>query len=155
MPDIVSNLVQVHPWRIDGDRLLHLVLRRSETEEIHPGIWQVITGTIEIGEGSRAGAFRELHEETGLVPIGYHPFSEPAVFYFALRDLIVISPVFAVEISDDACVVLSDEHSEFRWLDCESAVGLLEFKTHREWVIAIEELWRTNRLNCESARSEG
>ncbi len=147
MADIVSTMVQVHPWRIDSGRLLHLVLRRSDIDDIHPSVWQVITGTIEAGEGSREAALRELREETGLTPIGDHTFTEPAIFYFVPRDQIIISPIFAFEIDRDSQPLLSDEHEEFQWLETPSAVALLEFRTHREGVLALDAWWRTERVN--------
>lgn len=49
---------------VEGDRVL--VVRRSESERFHPGVWGVPCGKIDSGESAPEAAIRELQEETGL-----------------------------------------------------------------------------------------
>jgi 8-oxo-dGTP pyrophosphatase MutT (NUDIX family) len=140
MPGFVTDLVQVHPYRRRGGMLEHLLLRRSEDEELAPGIWQVITGGIGPGESSEEGALRELREETGLEAVSCRAMPEPAIFYFAQRDQIVLSPVFACELSADAEIVLSAEHVEHLWLPVDEACALLVHPSQRDGARAVEAL---------------
>ena len=59
MPRIVSDHIQVHPFRRRDGGIEHLLLRRSPEEDLSPGVWQVVTGTIEAGEPALAAARRE------------------------------------------------------------------------------------------------
>jgi 8-oxo-dGTP diphosphatase len=49
---------------VEDDRVL--VVRRSESERFHPGVWGVPCGKIDAGESAAEAAIRELREETGL-----------------------------------------------------------------------------------------
>ena len=145
MPGLVTDLVQVHPYRRRGDVVEHLLLRRSEDEDLAPGIWQVITGGIEPGETSEEGALRELREETGLDPMSCRGMPEVAIFYFAQRDQIVLSPVFVCELPPEAEVLLSAEHIEHRWLPIEDACALLIHPSQRDGARALEAMLAAER----------
>ncbi|MGB9591593.1 MAG: NUDIX domain-containing protein, partial [Candidatus Kryptoniota bacterium] len=58
-----------------------LVLKRSDHEDIYPGIWQIISGGIERRERAYETALREIREEIGMVPV--HLYNTPLtnVFY--------------------------------------------------------------------------
>lgn len=43
-----------------------LLIRRSNTEDVLPGVWDIPGGTLEDGEDPKEGAIREAKEETGL-----------------------------------------------------------------------------------------
>jgi len=139
MPEIVSNLVQVHPFRLRDGIVEHLLLHRAPGEVIHPGIWQVITGGIDPGECSLDAARRELLEETGLAASRWLPLPGVASFYFAPADQVVLSPVFACELDGTAAPVLSAEHADFCWLPSAGAIGRLVFPSHRDGVRQVEE----------------
>ena len=65
---IVVRVVDCHIFRWDNGEPVFLLLKRSENQ-MYPGIWQCVTGKIEIGEKPHETAIRELQEETGLTPI--------------------------------------------------------------------------------------
>ncbi len=141
MPEIVSNLIQVHPFRVRGGVVEHLLLRRSPDEDIYPGIWQVITGGIDPGETSLDAARRELLEETGLLAERWVPLPTVAAFYFAPADQVILSPVFACQLQESALPVLSSEHAEYRWMTLGEASERLEFPTHRDGAAEVTRLF--------------
>ncbi|MFQ5807071.1 MAG: NUDIX pyrophosphatase [Phycisphaerae bacterium] len=121
MPEIVSNLVDVYPFRRRDTGAELLLLRRA------PGIWlggtwQAAHGKIEAGEAAPQAALRELHEETGLKPRGFWQLEFVNTFYVAKNDRILMCACFAVEIAADAAVRLSSEHTDFRWEPYERAL---------------------------------
>ena len=69
MPQIVSLVIELVVFRFRDDRVEFLLLQRQEGESLHPGMWQIITGTIDEGERALDTARRELKEETGLSAI--------------------------------------------------------------------------------------
>jgi 8-oxo-dGTP diphosphatase len=50
-----------------------LVVQRSETEKLAPGVWGVPCGKLDSGENPTDAVLRELHEETGLNGIILEP----------------------------------------------------------------------------------
>lgn len=78
--------------------------------------WQLVTGKIEDGETAWQAALRELKEETGLWPIEFYQLDTVNTFYIAARDAIFQSPMFCALVTNDAQVKLSDEHTDYRWV---------------------------------------
>jgi dATP pyrophosphohydrolase len=146
MPEIVANMVQVHPFRLRGGVAEYLLLRRSEQEEYGPGIWQVITGGIEPRERSIDAARRELLEETGLAAERWFALPTVASFYFEPTDQLILSPIFGCMLSSGAEPVLSIEHIEHRWLSLDDAINLLIYPTHRQGKREVEEYIRAHLL---------
>lgn len=132
MAGLVSNLVQVHPYRVDGDEPEYLLLKRSAAELHGPGVWQVVTGLIEPGERSIETARRETIEETGLVPLELVALPEVVSFYFEALDQIVLSPLFACRLPSGVDPRLSEEHVAFEWLRRSEALERLVYPSHRD-----------------------
>ena len=110
--------------------------------------WQSVTGSLKWGEGIEEAAWRELHEETGLLPE-----------HGALRDLqrvqrFPILPawrsryapdvsfntehVFQFELDQRVPIQLSqNEHSQFRWCDPQEAITLASSYTNRSVIADI------------------
>jgi 8-oxo-dGTP pyrophosphatase MutT (NUDIX family) len=114
MPEVISNVVDVYPFRKAGDRVEFLLLKRSEGCRLG-GTWQAVHGRVEPGETAVAAALRELHEETALRPVGFWQLEYVNTFYMASADAILICPCFAAEIAAAAQIVLSNEHTAYRW----------------------------------------
>lgn len=120
MPKIVSNVIDVYPFRRDRSRAEFLLLKRAPASRL-ANTWQAVHGHVEADETAWQAALRELEEETGLKPIGFWQIDRVNTFYVAAEDTVLMCPCFAAEIARDDPVRLSCEHSEFRWEDPESA----------------------------------
>jgi len=97
-----------------GGRMLSM--RRSSTQQAGAGLWEGVSGRVQVGEDPVAAARREVQEETSLEVV-VHP--RPVTAYAALRrgePMTVV--VFAAE-HERGEVVLSDEHDDFRWCEAE------------------------------------
>ena len=141
---IISDLVEVHLFRIENNELKFLLLKRS-AHKIYPGLWQMVSGHIKVGETAVQTALRELLEETGIRPFRLWVAPNINSFYSPDDDSICIMPVFAAQIKDDN-VLISEEHSEFKWVNSEEAKTFLAWEGQRRSVDIIKEYF-TNQIS--------
>ena len=103
--------------------------------------WQSVTGTLEAGEDARASAVREVNEETGLSASGR------IVDTGTTREFVIdprwrnryapgvtrnLEHEFRLALPAPAEIRLeADEHSEYRWVDIDEAIGLVWSSTNR------------------------
>lgn len=146
MPEIRTGSIQVHPFTKVNGSVSFLVLKRSKTYKIYPGMWQVITGTIDKGETALATALRELREETGHSPLKFWHIPFIGQFYDYRKDIIHKIPVFAAELDNDI-IDLSDEHDEYKWLSYDELNNHLELPSHREGTRYLMEYILNNERN--------
>jgi dATP pyrophosphohydrolase len=116
MPSIASSFVEVIVFRQRGARLEILLVQRAAHEQLYPGLWQFVTGTIHDGESAVAAAWREVREETGLPIRALWVVPGINGFYGARSDTVHLTPQFAAEVNPASDVVLSAEHQDARWL---------------------------------------
>ncbi|MFZ3031461.1 MAG: NUDIX domain-containing protein [Candidatus Moraniibacteriota bacterium] len=98
-----------------------LVLKRSDKDDHKPGVWETVGGGMDREETPQEALQREILEETNLVVKIGVPFN---VFTFK-KDTgeFKVGVTFLCEyVSGD--VVLSDEHSEYRWIDPQEFASL-------------------------------
>ncbi len=126
MPQIVANYIELHICRKTDQGDKFLLLKRSDKAKIYPGIWQMITGTIESHEHTKDTVIRELAEETGLEPAKIFSIPRINTFYLAVSDKICMSPVF-LTIVDSDIVKISDEHTEYKWASYELARDMIHW----------------------------
>jgi dATP pyrophosphohydrolase len=138
MPEVVSNVIDVYPFRRVEKGVEFLLLKRVAGVRLG-GTWQAVHGRIEAGEAAWQAALRELKEETGLTPLGFWQIEFVNTFYLATEDRILICPCFAAEIAADVDVVLSDEHTDFRWEPVEQALETFMWPGQRRAVREILE----------------
>ncbi|MHA6529599.1 NUDIX hydrolase [Paenibacillus sp. BAC0078] len=118
-----------------------LLVQRAAEDSVGAGSWECPGGKIEFGEGLETALVREIREETGLtVEVGALLYvssflSDPG------RQLIIITYLCK---SDDDTVLLSEEHTAYKWctkLEVQTLLppGILaEFEKSN--VFALEEL---------------
>jgi dihydroneopterin triphosphate diphosphatase len=134
MPSFLSNSVQVHIARQmpESGEFEFLVIQRSEDREIYPLLWQVVTGWINEGEKALDAALREVQEETGLIPVKFWTIPYISTFFNPKSDLINAAQVFGMIVPYYCNVQLSDEHRDYKWLNFDDCLKMLEFPTHRK-----------------------
>ncbi len=98
-----------------------LFMMKRRPNDVHkPGIWDIPGGRLELGENPFEGLKREMKEETGceieiLMPID--------IRHFVRDDEQKITMIMFLSklLSDD--VQLSEEHTEYKWIDIESELN--------------------------------
>jgi len=135
--NIISNIIEAHIFRETAEGIEFLLLKRSEGQP-YPGLWQMVTGKIKADEKAYQTALREINEETGLVPTKIWVAPTVNSFYEPKEECICLIPVFAVSVGDDK-IQLSDEHTEYQWVNRESAQKLLAWEGQRKAVQIIED----------------
>ncbi len=141
--NVTSSLIEVHIFRKVENDLEFLLLKRASHEK-YPDLWQMVTGSIE-NEDAHQTALREINEETGLTPIKFWVVPNINSFYSPERDVIVMIPVFAVLVEENQKVIISDEHSEFKWVKKEEAIKLLAWPGQRQSVEIIYEYFTNQK----------
>ena len=137
-PDLVDGWV----YRAGPSGVEILLLRRA-AGKILPGLWQCVSGSLEVGERVTIGALREVREETGFTAESIEAFYDLDLvnaFHEPSYDAIVHAAVFAVRVALDAEPRLSAEHDAARWLPIDIA--------HREVV------WPGYRTAIERIRDD-
>ncbi|MBN2841438.1 MAG: NUDIX pyrophosphatase [Sedimentisphaerales bacterium] len=142
--------ILVYAFRLYDGEPRWLLLKRSPDRG---GFWQGVTGAIEPGEAIEHAAYRELAEETSLVPLWLR--SAHLQYQITLRPewtvrynfdpavSTITEHVFFARLPDDAFPVLSHEHTEFKWLELAEALTMLK------WPKNIEALDKVARLQSQ------
>lgn len=138
------SLIEAHIFRTNGSDLEFLLLKRADNER-YPGIWQMVTGSVNENEKAFAAALREIKEETGLVPKKFWIVPNVNSFYSPERDIVIMIPVFAAQVSENSKVIISDEHSEFKWLNKDDAKKLLAWNGQRNSVDTIYQYFTSEK----------
>jgi dATP pyrophosphohydrolase len=134
---IVSTMIEAHIFRESEKGIEFLLLKRAENQ-VYPGLWQMVTGKIKENEKSYQTALREIQEETGLVPAQLWVAPTVNSFYEPKDEYICLLPVFAARVETDQ-VKLSTEHTEYQWVDRNTAQKLLAWEGQRKAVQIIED----------------
>ncbi len=136
--NIISNLVEVHIFRETENGIEFLLLKRAE-DQVYPAVWQMVSGKIKEDEKAFETSLRELKEETNLTPLKMWIAPKVNSFYASQTDSICLIPVFAAQVKKDSNVIISDEHSEYKWVTSDEAKRLLAWDGQRKAVDLIEE----------------
>ncbi|MEM0982334.1 MAG: NUDIX domain-containing protein [Planctomycetota bacterium] len=95
------------------------LLQMRRTGVVLNQTWQPVMGHVEDGESSIDCLWRELSEECSLdrkVVVGAWALEQVHPYYLAVRDEIVMSPRFLVEVESGWEPVLNHEHDAHRWV---------------------------------------
>jgi len=98
-----------------------LSLKRSPTKDAAPGIWEAISGRLEPGEEPLEAVIREIREESRMV-VRVQP--RPWAVFSTERAGIPMLIVYYVADWISGELVLSEEHTEGRWLDADEFAKL-------------------------------
>ena len=130
----ITNTIQVHvaAYFEEYQVYKYLLLKRSKNVKVYPGIWQVITGTMENDESAVQTALRETKEEIGAEPVKMWTLPFITRFFNPKNDIIQASPVFGMLINPEHQIILSDEHEKYEWLHLDLALEKLDLPSHRE-----------------------
>jgi dATP pyrophosphohydrolase len=102
------------------------------------GLWQQVAGKIESGETATQAILREIEEEIGNWPKNLYSADIVESFYDTTHNCIHMVPVFVAEIGAKDWVVLSEEHSDYKWLTVSEARELLSFTQQKISIDLIE-----------------
>jgi 8-oxo-dGTP diphosphatase len=101
------------------DNDLYLVVKRNDNDDLFPGAWEFPGGHLEDNENIFEGLKRELKEE-----IGYDLVSKPIITNYSdsiKNNIHKIELDFIINVNkDDINVILSDEHSDYKWVTKDS-----------------------------------
>lgn len=120
----------------------YLLLKRADLN-----VWQGVAGGGEGSESPYEAAVRELLEETGLTAnslIQLESLSHIPVldvtgdFRWGRKHIVIPEYAFAFHLNDDARICISEEHTEYEWLDYDSALTRLCWDSNRT------ALWELN-----------
>ena len=101
------------------DKELYLVVKRNDNDDLFPGAWEFPGGHLEDNENIFEGLKRELKEE-----IGYDLVNKPIITNYSdsiKNNIHKIELDFTINVNkDDINVILSDEHSDYKWVTKDS-----------------------------------
>ena len=138
---VESQIIELHVFRVcksDPGDIEFLLLKRAPAE-IYPKLWQMVSGRVEENETGVNAALRELREETGLTPKKLWVAPIVNSFYDPEADSVNVIPVFAAQVERNCDVVLSDEHTQFKWATKRLAKSYLAWQGQRNAVDIIHE----------------
>ena len=132
-----NNQIEVIVFKKERQDLLFLILKRNLQKG---GFWQPITGGVEENETLEQAALREVKEEIGITTkIQLIDFDYS--FEFVDHNENHFEKVFGLEISLDTNIVISEEHTEFKWVDGKIAIDqFLKYPKNKEGFKKIMEL---------------
>ncbi|UXH46255.1 NUDIX domain-containing protein [Rossellomorea vietnamensis] len=117
----------------------HKVLLVKRAESVLKDEWCYIGGGIKEGEKAWEAAYREVEEETGITNLSLYSANTFDRIYSIEGNYIYIAPVFVGFVADDQEVVLNEEHSDYRWLSFEDAMGIVSLPGNEEVLSFIEK----------------
>lgn len=115
---------------------LFLALKRSFKDG---GFWQYVTGTPEHGETDLQAIKRELNEETGIGEKDIVSVRGPVYSFEWQKGSTMISERVYAVLCNSRRIQLSHEHVDYKWLNDEDALNLLEKENNKKALAAFIE----------------
>jgi dATP pyrophosphohydrolase len=126
---IRTSYVSAYIFKRSANGPKFLILKRKSSYMF--GLWQQVAGKVEESETGSAAAFREIVEETGNHPKYLYSADIVEMFYDIGHNCIHLVPIFVAEFDGKSKVVISSEHSEFKWVTPSTAKKYLGFSQQR------------------------
>ena len=142
MPKIRIRVIDAYVYTKTNIEMKFLLLKRAKTK-LYEHLWQGVAGKIEENETAYQAAIRELKEETGFDPVNIFVADHISKFYEAHRDRMNLVPVFGIQV-ENMEVALSNEHSEFKWLDFEDAYKMLVWNGQKDGISSVNDMAKNN-----------
>ena len=139
MPDMVSDIVDVYVFRRLSARVQFLLLQRRANVPLG-NTWQSFHTQIRPEESTITAGRRAVRELAGLNVSEVYSADYINEFYDDMRDVVVLAPVLAVNVSPQAPVTLGPEFRDCAWWDTNQAVARLPFAGQRWAVRHIDEI---------------
>ena len=139
---ITVRVVDAYVFRQISVGYKFLLLKRADTK-MYENLWQGVAGKIENGESAWQAALRELDEETGIKAKRMFIADHISKFYEQKGDRINLVPVFGIE-TETEDVVLSNEHSMFRWMGIDKAERTLVWNGQKKGIRTVYEMLKSN-----------
>lgn len=116
-----------------------LIVKRSKISQKEYGFWEFPGGRLEFSEDPKEGLIREIKEEVSIDATIVFPVS---VWDHVKKNDHIVGITFLAKACSDK-IVLSDEHSEYKWISKEEFINYKVFpKIHEE----IKE-WNWENIN--------
>jgi 8-oxo-dGTP pyrophosphatase MutT (NUDIX family) len=144
MSDVGRFMVAVGAIILNTDTNKVLLIKRSDYSGIADGIWEFPTGRIDQFETFDAAVRREVLEESGISQLEI--VGPSTVYEFMRGDHDSSNEVRAVNFACTTAqqeIVLSDEHTEYRWLPIDEAIALV---THPNIKLNLEKFIKDMKL---------
>lgn len=151
MPDIVSDIVDVYVFRRQNARVQFLLLQRKASVPLG-NTWQSFHTQIQGHETTVGAARRAVRELSGLNVSEAYSADYINEFFDDTRDVVVLAPVLAVNVSPQAPVTLGHELRDCAWWDTNQAVARLPFSGQRWAVRHISELMSAGHAESQLYR---
>lgn len=139
MPEIISDIVDVYVFRRLNARVQFLLLQRRPNVPLG-NTWQSFHTQIQGYESTIEAGRRAVRELSGLTVSEVYSADYINEFFDDTRDVVVLAPVLAVNVSPQAPVTLGPELKECAWWDTNQAIARLPFAGQRWAVRHINEL---------------
>lgn len=124
---VVNFRVAAKAFIVRNNKLF--AIKRASDDIQSPNIWEIPGGRLELGEDPFLGLMREIREETGLYVEAVYPMS---VRHFVRDDGQIITMLIFLCRPKNEFAKLSDEHSEFEWIEIDKCKEKLSNFFHEE-----------------------
>lgn len=143
MPEVISTVVEAHIFRKKGNNIEFLAIKRAP-KDVYPNLWQPVTGSIEQGEKAFQAAIREVKEETNIDVERLWVVPIINSYYSKVYDRINLITVFAALASEQSEVIISEEHTDFKWVTLNEAEEIYSWLGQRNSAKIIDEYFGQN-----------
>ena len=136
----------------DPEKKTFLMLKIADTESFFVqkyGVWDFPGGRVDASESLEDSLFRELGEEVGFDTDTIESLKQSGVFLAEYSKKRVLTLGYVAQVSSSQDIVLSSEHSEYRWVTAEEVAKGEEFGDMAKYFVsaAVERLKEQEYLN--------